>query len=408
MLFFFLLQAIDILFAGNLVSPVDGSIEKDVYLHIQNEKIIAITNEKPTSYRKFINLSSAYVLPGLMDAHTHLCWHINHRKNDGYVLSQVREPTAYRAIQGVMNAKDMLLSGFTTVRDLGNAGLYADVSLRKSIEEELIIGPTIISSGPAISPFGGQRWVIPERPDYNVPEYLYADTRDEILKAIRKNIHFGATVIKIILGDQKYSYSVDDIRFIVEEAKKSGLKVAAHTSTDQTARDAILAGVASIEHGFGMSDSTIKRLAKSQIPFVSTTFSLPVLQSIQSDLSNPAEKDYRYGVELLKKCYEAGVFIAFGGDVIGKLKGYNRGEATLTFLKSFKDAGVSALHTLQALTINNAKTLGLEHSKGKLKTKYYADIIATKENPLDNIFALNDVHFVMKHGKIVKYENAEE
>jgi imidazolonepropionase-like amidohydrolase len=125
----------------------------------------------------------------------------------------------------------MLEAGFTTVRDVGNNGRYADTALREAVENELVPGPTIINAGRIIAPFGGQYHLQPDRPELGNPEYLYADTHDEMVKAIRENIQYGALVIKIVVDDQKYIYSADDIKFIVDEAHRARLKVAAHCMT---------------------------------------------------------------------------------------------------------------------------------------------------------------------------------
>lgn len=390
-----------VIHTGGVFDPRSGEVSGPTSLLIE-DGIIKRMGPKlsvPDNARVH-DLSKSIVLPGLIDCHTHLCWHSHDRKNDGYVLSIVREPTPYRAIQGVANARDMLAAGFTTVRDVGNAGNYADTSLRMAIEDGLVPGPHMINAGRLISPFGGQRWVIPERPDYTQPEYFFADTRNEIKKAIRENIHFGALVIKIVVDDQKYIYSEDDIRFIVKEAADAGMLVAAHCATDRGAVRAIRAGVATIEHGFSMTPATMKMAAEAGVHFVSTTFSLPVLKALASDLSNPPEKDYASGVATLKLAYEHGVTVAFGSDVINKVPGMDRGEATLSYIKSYQDAGVSPVEILRSMTIHAAKAIGIEDTRGELKEGMYADLIAVPTNPLKQIETLHDVHFVMKAGEV--------
>src|SRR3954466_15826375 len=211
--------------AGKLVDPETGSTSTNQNILIENGRIKAVGAglSIPTG-ASVIDLSRATVLPGLFDAHTHLCQETE-PDNRSLYYTDILEPGSYRAILGVANARAVLDSGFTTVRDVGNAGNYVDTSLRLAIERGVVPGPTIINAGRIIAPFGGQYHLQPERRSLAEPEYLFADTRDEIRKAIRENVHFGAKVIKIVVDDQPYIYSVDDIKFIVDEAARAGVKV---------------------------------------------------------------------------------------------------------------------------------------------------------------------------------------
>ena len=145
----------------------------------------------------------------------------------------VSDTTAYRALQGAGNAFTLLDHGFTVERDLGNSGLYADTALRRAIEAGWIPGPTIVNSGIIIGAFGGQFHENPERGNLVYPEYLNADTNDEIVKAVRQNVHYGAKVIKVCVDCEGYPYTVDQMRLFVSEAANAGLKVACHVQTEK-------------------------------------------------------------------------------------------------------------------------------------------------------------------------------
>src|SRR3984893_10289218 len=192
------------------------------------------------------------------------------RETVSHYITTLLDPTPYRAIEGVANARDMLAAGFTTVRDVGNAGNYADTALREAIERGLVPGPTMINAGRIIAPYGGQFYLQAEKRDLATQEYAFADTHDEMIKAIHENIHYGATVIKIVVDDQKYIYSADDIRFMVEEAHRDRLRLAAHCWTHAGAHHAAAAGVDSIEHGEMMTNGDLQCANNRHVVLVGT------------------------------------------------------------------------------------------------------------------------------------------
>jgi imidazolonepropionase-like amidohydrolase len=306
-------------------------------------------------------------------------------------------PVSLRTIRGVANARGMLEAGFTTIRDVGNAPDYADTSLRLAIENGLVPGPTIINAGQIISPFGGQWQLRPGRPDVYDNEYIYADTRDEILKAVRRNIHYGAKVIKIVMDDQEYIYSVEDVKLIVAEAAKSGLKVAAHCGTDAGARNAILGGVASVEHGQGMTNETLELMKKMGTVLVGTDFPEAIAQE-----QGYGPRLFPRFYERLQRAYKLGVTMAFGTDVLLARPDKSRGAYALDFIENYVKVGMPAAEILRMMTINSARLLGVEKERGAIVAGLAADIIATPENPLDNIQTLKQVSFVMKDGKVIK------
>jgi imidazolonepropionase-like amidohydrolase len=310
--------------------------------------------------------------------------------------------TGYRAIEGVVNARSMLEAGFTTIRDVGNNGNYADTDLRHAIEASLIPGPTMINAGRIIAPFGGQYQLQPERPGLGEPEYLYADTRDEMVKAIRQNIHFGARVIKIVVDDQRYIYSADDIRFMVDEAGKAGVKVAAHCLTEAGARNAVEGRVASIEHGFQMSNEVLELAKKNNVVLVSTDLTEKAWLAYQIPAAD-AKRIHEGLIDRLRRAYKIGVTVAYGTDLVFSDPVESRGSWSMTFIENFTAAGWPTKATLQTMTVNSARLLGVEKQRGAIKPGLFADIIATAENPLDNILALKQVNFVMKNGKVFKH-----
>ncbi len=394
--------------AGKLVDPTNGATLTNQIILIEGGKIKAVgAGLQVPSDATVIDLSKSTVMPGLFDAHTHLCAKVTieaDRLGLDYFDMVLLNPSGYRAIQGVYYAKQMLDAGFTTVRDVGNSGKYVDVDLQRGINEGLVPGPTMIVSGRIIAPFGGQYRTRADKQFLDNPEYFFADTRDELKKAIRENIYYGANVIKIVVDGQKYSYSKDDIKFIVEEATRAGVKVAAHCQRKACERDAAEAGVASIEHGWSLEDAEVLELMKkNNVVLVSTDATVKVLKGFGWNEAN-AKRIRTARIERLKRVRQAGVTIAFGSDVYADIEGETRGTLTIEYIDGFVEAGFPAKEILQIFTVNAARLLGVEKQRGTIAPGMAADIIATPENPLDNINTLKRVSFVIKNGKVHKHD----
>ncbi|HEV7889557.1 MAG TPA: amidohydrolase family protein [Pyrinomonadaceae bacterium] len=387
--------------AGRLVDPETGTAAVNQTIVVEGRRIKAVgANVAVPAGANVIDLSAYTVLPGLFDAHTHLCQSLptddRHTFND-----DLRNTGAYRAILGTVNAREMLEAGFTTVRDVGNAGNYVDSDLRRAIERGIVPGPTMINAGRIIAPYGGQYHLQPERRELGAPEYFFADTRDEIRKAIRENVHFGAKVIKIVVDDQPYVYSVEDIKFIIEEAKAAGLRVAAHCMTERGARNAAEAGVASIEHGYQMSDETLEVAKRNGVVLVGTDFT----EKTASYLGVPPEFGKVFHatfLDRLKRAYRVGITMAYGTDSFFYVPGETRGTIALMFLDSYTEANIPAPYVLKMMTTNAARLLGVENERGSIRAGLAADIIATPADPLADITALRRVAFVMKEGKVIR------
>ena len=318
---------------GHLIDPETGSVAQNQVILVQGGRFTAIgPNVATPAGAEVIDLSQYYVSPGLVDAHNHLALtYKRDPENNSYYLTSVMDSTAIRAVQAVSNGITMMSAGFTVVRDLGNNANYADTALRVGIEQGWIPGPTIINSGLIIGGFGGQFNPVPEREMLIYPEYLNADTNDEIVKAVRRNILYGAKVIKIMVDAKSYGYTVNEMKLFVAEAAKSGLKVAGHVQTHDGALRAIEAGIWSIEHSAALDDQAHKLMAQKGIWRVGTETPL-------STYFSPNEQRFQRQVEGMKNAYANHVKMAFSTDADYYIPGMTRGQVVIDFLKSWKAA----------------------------------------------------------------------
>ena len=385
--------------AGRLIDPDTGTVTLDQVILIEGTAIREIgPNVAIPEGAEVIDLSDLSVLPGLVDAHNHLALTYKEEpESNVYYLTYVLDSTALRAIQAVSNGIQMLSSGFTVVRDLGNNGNYADTALRVAIEQGWVPGPTIINSGIIIGGMGGQFFPTPEMArEHNIvyPEYLDADTHDEIVKAIRQNILFGAKVIKICVDCMPYGYTVDEMRLFVSEAAKAEMKVAGHVQTREGARRAIEAGIWSLEHSRPLDDELHQMMAERGIWRVGTETPFTSYGG--------SEAAFERTIAGIKNAYDNEVPMAFSTDADYYIPGMTRGEVSINFLLSWKAAGIPDAAILKILTTNGYAVSNIDNERGPLKVGYAADIIAVSGNPLEDIDALRDVQFVMKDGTVFK------
>jgi imidazolonepropionase-like amidohydrolase len=379
--------------AGRLIDPETGTSQTNQVILVEKGKIVSIgAGTAIPGGATVIDLSKSVVLPGLFDMHTHLCMDVNPARDAGnYYYTSLNDPDSFRAIQGVVNARTMLEAGFTSARDVGNEGNYACTSLRRAIALKMVPGPTLYNAGRIIAPYGGQFHLQPDKKNLAEPEYFFADTRDEMVKGIRENIHYGARVIKLVVDDQRYIYSPEDIKFMVDEAAKAGVKLAAHCWTRQGAHNAALAGVASIEHGFDMTDEDLELAKRNGVVLVGTEY-----------IAVRYNDEHAQWVDRLRRAFRIGVMLAYGTDVSDERPGFTRGTEAIAGIDPWVEAGIPPKAILQAITVNAARLMGVDKERGLLRTGLAADIIAVPENPLENIGALKKVSFVMKDGAVIK------
>ncbi|HSE31675.1 MAG TPA: amidohydrolase family protein [Pyrinomonadaceae bacterium] len=394
--------------AGRLIDPETATVTINQVILVEGEKIKAVgANLSIPADATVIDLSKLTVLPGLVDAHTHMALTYKEQpENNYYYLTNVMDSTPLRAIQAASNGIQLLSSGFTVVRDVGNNALYADTALRQAIEQGWLPGPTVIPSGPIIGSTGGQFWPTPEMyKGHNIvfPEYIDADSPDEIVKAIRQNMLFGARTIKLCVDCKPWGYSVDDIKLAIREAAKGGCKVEGHVQTADGAQRAIDAGIYIIAHGNALTPEHHRQMAEKGIFRAGTDTPFTVYRG--------SDAAFKQTVAKLRDAWEKKVPLTFSTDFDywnERMKDpktgewLTRGDMTIAFLDTWKAANIPARDILYALTINGYKAADVIKERGPIKPGMFADLIAVSGDPLTDIDSLRNVQFVMKNGSIFK------
>lgn len=362
-------------------------------------------NIKTTNEVEVIDLPETTILPGLMDAHVHLTGNTDLKGYEG-----ISESSYLATIYGVKNAKQTLLAGFTTVRNVGAAN-YADVALRDAIAQNAIIGPTLLVSGPPLGITGGHcdSNVLPA--DYEFKAQGVADGPWEVRRKVRENRKYGVDLIKYCATGGVMSkntnvnnrqYTLEEMKAIVDEAHTLGLKVAAHAHGLEGIRMAINAGVDSIEHSSLIDQETID-LAIVNSVFLS--MDIYVSDYILGEGAKNGIPEYslekertvgRKQRENFKMAVKSGAKMVFGTDAGIFPHGKNARQ-----FKYMVKWGMTPIESIQAATINTAELFGLNNI-GEIKESFDADLIGVKGNPLDDITLLEDIHFVMKEGQVIK------
>lgn len=354
---------------------------------------------------QIIDLSDKFVLPGLMDAHVHLRHQPTRSRGERARRGVWQIPTpAEEAFNAVLYARRSLAAGFTTVRDVGSDD-QSVFAVRNAINSGRMIGPRILASGAAIAVSGGHADSTPIEDTADPTERLrwgVCDGPYECRRAVRYQHKAGADLIKFTVTGGLGSNSLlerqlfyDEIEAIIETAHILGMKVTSHGYEAETLKDAIRAGVDSIEHGFLLDDEALEMMKEAGVvlvPTISASYPPPIF-----NIPNPTSVALRNEYRAFERAYAAGVKIAFGTDAGTFAHGTNAKE--FDFMVQY---GMKEMDAIYAATVSTAELFGIEEETGTLEPGKLADVIAVNSNPLDDISTLHDINFVMKSGKVAK------
>ncbi len=389
--------------AARLLDIARGTIVRPGVLVIRGDRILRVGGRDLPAGAASLDLGDVTLLPGLIDAHTHVTGQLE----GDWVGRPVRETAADATLHGVLYAGRTLRAGFTTIRDVG-AGGFADVALMRAIDAGRVLGPRIVPAANALGITGGHCDATGWKPGVLEADWKQgvADGVDEVIKAVRYSAKHGAKVIKVCAtaGVLSFEGSVGaqqltdaELAAIVGEAQRHGLKVAAHAHGDEGIAAAVRAGVASIEHGSIMSAGTIALMKQRGTYLVPTAYLLSAipLDRLPPQIRAKAESVIPRARESHRRAIQAGAKVAFGTDAAVFPHGENARE-----FAAYVGYGMTPLQAIRTATLNAADLLGV-NDRGLLAAGKLADVIAVPGNPLQDVRALEQVSWVMKGGQVV-------
>ena len=409
------------LFAPRLLDPSSGQILENVLVTVRGERIESVTegaSGPPAAgdprfhgapALSIVLPAASTALPGLIDSHTHLLL----QPQDVITSPVLYKSQAFRAIEGVAAARRTVEAGFTTVRDMDSEGAgLADVALRDAINRGIVPGPRMFVAGEALTITGGFMNSLGFSPDITLPDFaITTDSIPAMVAAARRNLKYGVDLIKIYATgslpqvtpdfEAFWQFSVDEVKAVVAEAARWHKDVAAHAYGGVGARNAILGGVRSIEHGQLFDDEIVALLVDKGVfwcPTMYLYFAEPGLERFGRVFMDAIRARHKKSFQAALK---AGVKIAFGTDAGGFDAGANARE-----FEVMVDYGMTPLDAVRSATIRGAELLRKENDLGAVAPGRLADIIAVDGDPLKDIAALQRVQLVMKGGTVLKNEVA--
>jgi imidazolonepropionase-like amidohydrolase len=400
--------------AGRLVDVVVGEVRHAQLITIRGDRIESVEPESGTYPTGVLDLSAYTVLPGLIDCHAHLIGEVE--SGHGYA-ALVQRSAAQEALSGVPNARDTILAGFTTVRDVGTFRALVDVALREAIDRSDVLGPRMMCAGAYVTCPSGAGDVTGLAPDVDaaLPRDLrfgVSSSADEVRDAVRRILHGGADFIKMLATGAVLTegttpgapeFSEAELRAGVDEAALYGTHVAAHAHGAEGIKRAVRAGVRSVEHGSLMDDEAIAMMAEAGTYLVADVWNGDWIaqqgraQGWSAEVLRKNEETTDAQRQGFAKCVEAGVKIAYGTD--SGVYPHGMSAKQLAYMVKF---GMTPMQALQSATVVAAELMGWQGRVGAIEPGGLADLIAVEGDPLEDLDRFTDVAFVMKGGEVVK------
>ena len=400
-----------VLRCGTLIQPANGQVQHNVVITVEGDRVKDVgENASPAAGAQTIDLSDRTCLPGLIDSHTHVLLQGDITAAD-YDEQLLKQSVAYRTILGTRSVRRALEYGFTSIRDLETEGAgYADVDLKKAINRGIIPGPRMQVATRAMDVTGAYP-LLGYAPEVPVPHGVQVvDGPDNGRKAVREQISFGADWIKVY-SDRSYfvrpdgvlddipTFTLDELRAIVDEAHRQHHKVASHAIALNGVHNSVEAGVDSIEHGNYIADADLKAMAQKGIYYIPTIYVGEYVAQGRAAAGAKVWVDMiRIHGETFHRAVNAGVKIVFGTDV----GGFDWGIDPAVEFPLMVKYGMTPMQAIRSATTTAAEMLGMQNDLGSIAPGKYADIVAVKGDPLNDIGVLQKIDFVMKGGEVFK------
>ena len=396
---------------GKLLDTKTGIVLEKQFVLLNGNRVVSVG---PTAFKadSTIDLSDYFVMPGMIDCHTHVLLQGDITQED-YDVQVLKESIPYRTIRGVKSAERALMNGFTTIRDLGPEGAgYADVDLKKAINAGVIPGPRMLVATLAINTTGHYPIKTSEYAwELKMPKGVQEITgADEARRAVREQLEHGADWIKIY-SDRGYikqpdgnyralsNFTLEEMNAIGSETIGSRKNFAAHAMTRDGIIAAVNAGAKSIEHGLGMDEESMQLMAAKGVFWCPTLFVNEFVAEGRAKLGSPINLMFSKSIpETFKKAVKLGVKIAYGTDI----GGYDWSLPQAKDFSYFVSWGLTPIQAMQTATVHAAELLGQVGQIGEIKAGALADIIALKQDPTKNIESLQNIDWIMKDGKVYK------